>query len=314
MKAKEIRKVACIGAGTIGSSWAAYFLVKGLNVTIQDVNGELIGNSEKRILGFLKSMAEKGIIPMESIASLQNNLTSTTSIAEAVKDVDFIQESTLEKYEIKKGVIEEIDSSARNDIVLSSSSSGLLASKLQEYSRYPGRLVVGHPFNPPHIIPLVEIIKGNADEDAVQCAYDFYKEIGKVPIIINKEVPGHVANRIQAALWRESIDLVMNGVCSVKDVDAAVAFGPGLRWALMGPNMIFNLGGGPGGIEAFFGQFKPAFESWWKDMATWNEFPEGSKEALKEGLKEEMGDRDMQEIAEWRDDKLINLLKILKYV
>lgn len=314
MNTKKIREIACIGAGTIGSSWAAYFLIKGFNVKVQDISDKLVADSERRIFMYLKAMAEKEIIPAESVDSFHKQISFTTSIAEAVKDIDFIQESTMEDYEIKRKVIKEVDLHAGNDIIFSSSSSGLLVSRLQEYSRYPGRIIVGHPFNPPHLIPLVEIIKGKADEAVVQRAYDFYKEIGKVPIIVNKEVPGHVANRIQAAVWRESIDLVMNGVCSVKDVDAAIAYGPGLRWALMGQHMIFNLGGGEGGIEAFFGQFTNSFESWWKDMASWNKFPDGCKDTLVKGLKEEMGDGSLQEISAWRDEKLINILKMLNCI
>lgn len=314
MSIDHIRQVACIGAGTIGSSWAAYYLLKGFKVKVQDISEKLIENSRGRIFMNLNRMVEKQIIPLDSLEGLLKQITFTTEISEAVKDADFIQESILENYDIKKNVIEEVDKHAGKGVIFASSSSGLLVSKLQEFSRYPGRVIVAHPFNPPHLIPLVEIVKGNADETTVQQAYEFYKQIGKVPIIINKEVPGHVANRIQAALWRESIDLVMNGVCSVKDVDAAVSYGPGLRWAILGPHMIFNLGGGEGGIGSFFEQFTRPFETWWKDMADWQEFPPGCKDALTAGIAEEMSDRSIQEIAAWRDEKLIALLKIMECI
>lgn len=306
----KIQTVACLGAGTIGASWAAYFLSKGLKVNIQDIDDGQIDAARARVSALLKDMEEKKLLTETEREAAAQRASFTTHIAEAVKDAQFIQESALERYEIKQKVLEEVDAGAGEGAIFSSSSSGLLVSKLQGYSRYPGRVIIGHPFNPPHLIPLVEIVKGNADEAAVQAAGAFYREIGKVPIVICKELPGHVANRIQAAVWREAIDLVVNGVCSVNDVDAAVCNGPGLRWALMGPNMIFNLGGGDKGIEGFLGQFSSSFEAWWADMAAWNKFPAGSKELLISGVKEEMGEKSLKDLARWRDGILTGLLKL----
>ncbi|SMC83725.1 3-hydroxyacyl-CoA dehydrogenase family protein [Papillibacter cinnamivorans] len=306
----KIQTVACLGAGTIGASWAAYFLSKGLNVTVQDIDDRQIAAARAKVSALLKDMEEKKLLTQAEREAAAERASFTTQIAEAVKNAQFIQESALERYEIKQKVLEEVDANAWEGAIFSSSSSGLLVSRLQGYSRYPGRVIVGHPFNPPHLIPLVEIVKGNADEAVVRAAGAFYREIGKVPIVINKELPGHVANRIQAAVWREAIDLVVNGVCSVNDVDAAVCNGPGLRWALMGPNMIFNLGGGDNGMESFLGQFAPSFETWWADMATWNQFPEGSRELLVSGVKDEMGEKDLKDIARWRDEMLTGLLKL----
>ncbi|WP_027356217.1 3-hydroxyacyl-CoA dehydrogenase family protein [Desulfofundulus thermocisternus] len=306
-----IKKVACLGAGTIGSSWAAYFLIKGLQVNVQDVNEEIIGNARKKINTILQSLVDKEIISERDRADAISRVFFTTSIAEAVKDVQFIQESAVERYEVKQKIINEVDSCAPESVIFASSSSGLLVSRLQECSSYPGRIVIGHPFNPPHLIPLVEIVRGNADKNTVRLASDFYREIGKVPIILNKEVPGHVANRIQAAVWRECIDLVMKEVCSVKDVDAAVCYGPGLRWALLGPTMIFHLGGGDKGLKGFLEHLGEAFESWWSDMAAWSKFPKGSKEALLVGLQEELENKNIDEIVQWRDDRLVAMLKLL---
>ena len=290
------------------------FCPKGLQVRVQDIGEKQIDISRSKVTAFLSSIMKQNIISESEMNQALKNAIFTTSIAEAVEGVEFIQESALERYEIKQQVLSEVDTHAPKTAVFASSSSGLLASKLQEYSKYPGRVIVGHPFNPPHLIPLVEIVRGSADEKTVKSAWDFYKQIGKVPIIINKELPGHVANRIQAAVWRESIDLVVNGVCSVNDVDAAICNGPGLRWALLGPNMIFSLGGGDRGMEGFLEQFAMPFESWWADMATWKKFPEGSKQALIEGLKEEIGNRSASEIVQWRDEKLVGLLKLLELV
>lgn len=314
MNTSGIDRVACIGAGTIGSSWATYFITKGIRVSIQDLNNEILERSEKRIVQYLKSLLVNEVITEQQQQNAKELITYTTSICEAVDGAQFIQESALERYDIKESVIEEVDKYTTGKVIFASSSSGLLASKLQEYSKYPGRVIVAHPFNPPHLIPLVEIVRGRADEETVQTAAEFYKSIGKVPILLNKEVPGHVANRIQAAIWRESIDLVMNGVCSVKDVDSAVCYGPGLRWALMGPNMIFHLGGGDKGIKGFLAQLQEPFESWWDDMAYWKRFPDKSGETLASGLEEAMGKSSISDMAQWRDGKLIAILKDLSLI
>jgi len=307
----NIDKVACIGAGTIGSSWTTYFSLKGLKVNIQDLNEDILEDSKDKINSNFDYLQKNGVIGESEIEAAKKNITYTTSLEEAVSDVKFIQENVLEKYEIKEKVIKEIDDYLKDDVILASSSSGLLASKIQSFSKYPENVIIAHPYNPPHLIPLVEIVKGNASDKTVKVAKNFYKKIGKVPIVIYKEVPGHVANRIQAAVWRESIDLVKNGVCTVEDVDAAISNGPGLRWALMGPNMIFHLGGGEKGIKGFLEQFQEPFESWWKDMADWNEFPENFQEILSDGITQEMGDETISDKVKWRDEKLIEILKVL---
>jgi 3-hydroxyacyl-CoA dehydrogenase len=185
---------------------------------------------------------------------------------------------------------------------------------LQSFSKYPDRVIVCHPFNPPHLIPLVEIVRGGSSDNTINKAVELFKQIGKKPIIINKEMPGHVANRIQAAVWRESIDLVVKGVCSVKDVDSAISYGPGLRWALFGQHMIFNLGGGDGGINHFMDILSSAHESWWSDMAKWDKIPDGTREKLVAGIKEETDGRSLKEIAEWRDEKLVKILQLLELI
>lgn len=305
----KISHVACIGAGTIGSSWATYFSIKGIRVNIQDINDKILENARKKITQNLTFLLENEIITATQQQNAMEFITYTTEIKEAVSGVQFIQESALERYEVKKSVIEEVEKYISSEVIFASSSSGLLVSKIQEFSKYPERIIIAHPFNPPHLIPLVEIVRGNANDRTIHIANEFYKSIGKSPILINKEVPGHVANRIQAAIWRESIDLVMNGVCSLKDVDSAVCYGPGLRWSIMGPNMIFNLGGGEKGIKGFLSQLKGPFESWWEDMACWAEFPKGSDEILAKGLKEEMGDNTLEDMLKLRDTNLIAVLK-----
>lgn len=311
---KKIDKVACIGAGTIGSSWATYFVSKGLKVNVQDVNYDVLNAAKIRIDKNLQHLFKNDVISEEQLINSKELISYNTGIRETMSEVKFIQESTLEDYEIKESVIKEIDKHFVEDTIIASSSSGLLVSKLQEFSKHPGNIIIAHPFNPPHLIPLVEIVGGNASKEIISGAIDFYKSIDKVPILLNKEVPGHVANRIQAAIWRECIDLVDKGVCSVADVDAAVSYGPGLRWALMGPNMIFHLGGGEKGIEGFLNQLKTPFESWWHDMASWECFPDNISETLSKGIANEMGGSSFEEKVKWRDEKLIAVLKELDLI
>lgn len=310
----KIQNVTCIGAGTIGSSWAAYFLMHGLNVIVQDLYEKQLDISKGKIIKILKDCIKLEIITTSEAEEAMNHVSFTTDMKKAVKHAEFIQESALEQYEIKKKIIEEVDKFILPGTIFSSSSSGLLASKLQSFSKYPECVIVCHPFNPPHLIPLVEIVRAGASDNTINVAVELFEQIGKKPIIINKEMPGHVANRIQAAVWRESIDLVSKGVCSVKDVDAAVSYGPGLRWALFGQHMIFNLGGGDGGINHFMDILSSAHENWWADMAKWDKIPDGTREKLIAGIEEEANGRSIKEIAEWRDEKLVKLLQLLELI
>ena len=177
---------------------------------------------------------------------------------------------------------------------------------------HPERSLIAHPFNPPHLIPLVELVPGErTDPETLTETKAFFESLGKVPVVLRKEVPGHVANRLQAAVWREAIDLVLKGVASVADVDKALAAGPGIRWALLGPHMIFHLGGGPGGIKHFIDHIGSAWDDVWTDMASWTSLPGGTTDALVSGVQEEAGDRPPQEIAQWRDEKVVQLLKAI---
>jgi 3-hydroxyacyl-CoA dehydrogenase len=181
----------------------------------------------------------------------------------AVQGCDLIQESAPERYEVKQPLLRAISAALPADVLIASSSSGLLVSRLSEGCRHPGRVVIGHPFNPPHLIPLVEVVGPQATRAAIEAAMAFYRQLGKHPIEIRKEVPGHLANRLQAALWREAVHLLAEDVASVADIDAAISEGPGLRWALMGPHATLHLAGGEGGMEHFLHHLLPALESWW---------------------------------------------------
>jgi len=223
-----------------------------------------------------------------------------------------VQEQAPEREEIKQPLLARIDAVLPPEIVIASSSSGLLISRLQSACQHPERCVGGHPFNPPHLIPLVEVVGGERTAPAtIEQAMAFYAAIGKRPIHIRREVAGHVANRLQAALWREAVHLVASGVASVADVDTAISEGPGLRWALMGPHLTFHLAGGTGGMPHFLDQLGPPLEGWWNDLGQPSLTPE-VREALIAGVAAEAAGRDIPTLAAVRDQFLIDLLALKK--
>jgi 3-hydroxyacyl-CoA dehydrogenase len=321
MKKPEIKKAAVLGGGMIGSSWATNFLWKGFPVHVYDISDEALKTARRRIRGNMEYLVSKGVLSADKMNVALSLVKYTTSIEEALKDVQFIQEAALEKYEVKQALLAEVDRYAQADVVVASSTSGLLITEIVKDSPYPKRCLGAHPYNPPHLIPLVEISKGKkTSSETVQTACDFYKSIGKEPVVLQKEALGFIANRLAGALWREAVDLVMRGVCSVEDVDKAVCFGPGLRYALMGPNLTYHLGGGPQGIQGLIKHIGPSVELWWDDMAVWKNWPPGWAEIAQEGVLREIAHRvpeqgrTNEEIVRWRDDGLIEILKYLKKI
>jgi 3-hydroxyacyl-CoA dehydrogenase len=205
----------------------------------------------------------------------------------------------------------EMDAATPPDSIIASSSSGLTMSVMQSACKHPERCVIGHPFNPPHMIPLVEVVGGEkTSPDVVRRAIEFYASIGKKPIHLRKEVVGHVANRLQAAIYREVVNLINLGVVDVADADTAVCWGPGLRWGVMGPTMLFHLGGGQGGIQHFMEHLSGPVAMWWKDLGGFTEWPAGSKETIVAGVTGETDGRTVDELAQMRDQVLLELVKI----
>lgn len=301
----EIRQVAVIGAGTIGASWAAYFLSRGLAVRAWDPSPGAPDLMRRMIEGAWPVLMRLG-----GKADADPNAWSfEADPVAAVSDADFVQESAPERLEMKQGLLARLDAALPPDVVIASSTSGLLASRLSEGCAHPGRVVIGHPFNPPHLIPLVEVVGGaKGSPEAVAAAMAFYRAIGKHPIEIRKEVPGHLANRLQAALWREAVHLVAEGVATVADVDAAISEGPGLRWALMGPHTTFHLAGGEGGIAHFLHHLMPAVTSWWDDLGH-PRVDERVQAMLTAGVDAATGGATTAELARRRDAALVRLLE-----
>lgn len=304
---KEIRRVAIIGTGVIGASWAALFLAKGLDVIATDI----APNAEKRLRDFVEAawpaLEQSGLAP----GAVPSKLQFTAVLDDAVAGADFIQENGPERIEFKKELYHHLDEILPADVVIASSSSGLTASAIQSAcERHPERCVIGHPFNPPHLIPLVEIVGGAAtSEETIARATAFYRGLGKRTIRLRKEVPGHVANRLQAALYREIVYLISQDVVSVADADAAVSWGPGLRWGIMGPSLLYHLGGGHGGIEHFFEQFTGPMTAWWGVLGQPELTPEVRAKVI-DGVHEMVQARSIGELETYRDDVLVGLLSL----
>lgn len=312
MDACRIKTIGILGAGTIGSSWATFFAMKGMKVRVYDVDRAVEEKGIVKTFANLDDLVEYGLVVRERLATLKRSIVSAGSIAALVDGADYIQESTAENYEVKAKVFSEMDRLAAPETVLASSSSGLLMSVIQESAKRPERCLIAHPFNPPHLVPLVELVPGKKTAPAVMDQIKkFFEGLGKIPVMLKKEIPGHIANRLAAAIWREAIDLVLKGAATVEDVDKALCAGPGIRYALMGQHMIYHLGGGEGGYGYFIDHIGKAFGTYWREMATWSEISEDSKRILVEGVREAMHGKNAVEIARWRDEKIVGLLKVI---
>ncbi|WP_433704911.1 3-hydroxyacyl-CoA dehydrogenase NAD-binding domain-containing protein [Paraburkholderia sacchari] len=304
---KEINRVAIIGTGVIGASWAALFLAKGLDVVATDIAPD----AEPKLRAFIDAawpaLEHFGLAPNASRERLQ----FTADLDEAVTGSDFVQENGPERIDFKKDLYKHLDAILAPDAIIASSSSGLTMSEIQSAcERHPERCVIGHPFNPPHLIPLVEIVGGaKTSRETIERATAFYTSLGKKTIQLNKEVPGHVANRLQAALWREIVHLISEDVVSVEDADTAVCWGPGLRWGIMGPNMLFHLGGGQGGIEHFFDQFTGPMTAWWNVLGSPKITPELRQKVIA-GVHDEVAGQSIDQLAARRDEVLLGLLSL----
>lgn len=317
MEVKNIKKVACVGAGVIGYSWALYYSLKKLSVTVYDLTEDKIDLAKNRIHESLLNLEKNNVVQENEISEIESRITYTTSMEAAVKDVQFITESGPENYEVKQKMAEEMEKYTADDTIIASSTSGLLVSEIAKNAKHPERFIGAHPYNPPHLIPLVELTKGDkTNEHVLEVAKEFYQSIDKEPVVLQKEALGFICNRIQMAVYREVCNLVMNGVCTIEDADKAVTYGPGLRWAIMGPSLVFELGGGEGHIDGLMKHLNPSISLWLHDMADFKDFPEEFPEIARKGVEEAMKNRpaeignDDQSLAEYRDKMLIELLKL----
>ncbi|HMD87837.1 MAG TPA: 3-hydroxyacyl-CoA dehydrogenase NAD-binding domain-containing protein [Anaerolineaceae bacterium] len=303
---KSVHRIGIVGSGVIGASWAALYLARGFDVVATDP----APNAEANLRKYIDEAWEQLKVIGLTAGAAKERLIFTSDVREAVSQADFVQENGPEHQDLKINLFAEMDAVAPPDSLIASSSSGLTMSVLQSKCKYPERCIIGHPFNPPHIIPLVEVVGGTkTSPDAIQQGMAFYSSIGKKPIHLRKELPGHVANRLQAALYREIMYLIQQGVLSVAEADDAVSYGPGLRWGLMGPSLQWHVGGGAGGIQHFMDQLMDPLVGMMHALGT-PDITAELKQTIIDGVLAEAGNRSVDQIAEEEDDKLLELLRI----
>jgi 3-hydroxyacyl-CoA dehydrogenase len=304
---KPVRRIAIIGTGVIGASWTAFYLAHGFTVVATDPGPHAEENLHRYVESAWKALSTLGLAPNASLTHLE----FTPDMTRALADADFVQENGPERPDFKIKLFADIDQATPVDSIIASSSSGITMTVIQSACTHPQRCVIGHPFNPPHLIPLVEVVAGSkTSPEAVEQAIAFYASIGKKPIRLRQELAGHVANRLQAALYREVVSLVERGVLSVADADAAVCWGPGLRWGVMGPNLLFHLGGGEGGMQHFMEHLSGPLASTWRDLAPLTDFTPETRQTLIDGVLSEANGRSIEALARERDELLLGLLRL----
>ncbi|MCI5068624.1 3-hydroxyacyl-CoA dehydrogenase NAD-binding domain-containing protein [Acidovorax sp.] len=307
MEVAGVKRVAVVATGVIGASWAAYFLARGLNVEATDPAAGAEQRLRQAVARHWTVLQRQGAL---TPGASQDRLRFHAALEDALVHADFVQESGPERLDIKADLFARMDAAAPPRALLASSSSGLPVTELQARCKRPQRVVLGHPFSPVHLIPLVEVCGGErTSPEAVAQAMAFYAAIGKRPIHVRREITGHIANRLQAALWREAFHLVDQGVASVADIDTAIAHGPGLRWALMGPFMNLHLSGGEGGMEHLLAHLGGPIEAWWQDLGAPSLTPE-LRRRVAQGVEEARGECTNAALAVARDDALTQLLRV----
>jgi 3-hydroxyacyl-CoA dehydrogenase len=299
-----IHRIAIVGTGVIGASWASYYLAHGFDVVATDPAPNAEANLRNYVKAYWQPLTKAGLSPGASV----DRLTFTPSMQEALAEADFVQENGPERPDFKTKLFADMDAIARPDVILASSSSGLTMDVIQSACKRPERCVIGHPFNPPHIIPLVEVVGGaKTSEQTIQQALAFYASIGKKAVRLNKALPGHVANRFQAALYKEVLYLVQQGVLSVEDADIAVCYGPGLRWAMMGPSLQWHLNGGAGGIQHFMEHLMGPMTGLIGSLSA-PEVTDTLKQSVADAVLREAGSRSVESLAQQENELILDLL------
>ncbi len=301
------RRVCLVGTGVIGYGWAARCLGAGLDVIATDP----APGAEER----LKAGVENAWPALERVGlsegASKNRLSFTADLEEAVSETDLIQESAPEREDLKQELLARVDAAARPEAIIASSTSGFLPTRLQSECQHPERVLVGHPFNPVYLLPLVEVVGGDQTSlETIQRAMDFYRTIGMRPLHVRQEIEGHLSDRLQEALWRENLHLVAEGVATPSELDEAIVYGPGLRWALMGVNLTFHMAGGEEGMAHMLEQFGPALELPWTKLKA-PELTEDLIRRMVEGTAEQAAGRSTAELERRRDEFLIRLLELV---
>jgi 3-hydroxyacyl-CoA dehydrogenase len=303
---KTVQRVAIVGTGTIGASWTALYLARGFDVVATDPGP----NAEAKLRKYVDDAWDQLNTIGLSAGASRDRLSFTTNQNDALAKADFVQENAPERKDFKIKLFAELDDATPEDSLIASSSSGIPMSVIQSQCKRPERCVIGHPFNPPHIIPLVEVVGGEkTSPDTIKRAMAFYASIGKKPILLHKELPGHVANRLQAALYSQVLYLIQQGALSVADADAAVSFGPGVRWGVMGPSLQWHLGGGAGGIQHYMDTLMPGLTRLMGALGS-PDVTDELKQTVVDGVLAEAGDRTLDQLAQDENEVIMGLLKL----
>ena len=304
-----IQRAACIGGGVIGGGWAARFALNGIDVAICDPDPDA-----ERKAGAMLENAERAFAKLFGGDRPEPGaLRFAGSIAEAVDGAGIVQESVPERLDLKREVLAEIDAAAPAGTVIASSTSGLLPSDMQRGLTHPGRLLVGHPFNPVYLLPLVEIVAGqDTDPAAVERAADIYASVGMKPVVVRKEIDAFIGDRLQEALWREALWLVRDGVATVEEIDDVMRYGFGLRWAQMGVFQTYRLAGGEAGMRHFLEQFGPCLAWPWSKLTDVPDLDDALVNAIAGQSDEQAAGRSIRELERIRDDNLIAIMEALE--
>jgi carnitine 3-dehydrogenase len=309
----DIHKVSCVGAGLIGQGWAALFSSAGLEVILQDVTETVLEKSMRGVKSNLMFLEASNLLKQGEAEAALKRIKVSTLIGEAVRKADYVQESVPDNYDLKKQVFREMDAAAPDHAILASSASGLLMTEIQKVVTRPERCVLVHPVLPVYLIPLVEIAGGEqTSRETVSATYDFMKKLGKIPVLLKREVPGYIVNRLQAALLREAIDLVDKDVASAEDVDKAFCMGIGLRDPILGPFLRIHLAGG--GVGRFIDHLSQSYSHRWKTMETWTSIPPSAEKKILRAVREMevIRTKTLEEIKSWRDEMLVKLLNVIR--
>ncbi|MFR9731448.1 3-hydroxyacyl-CoA dehydrogenase NAD-binding domain-containing protein [Saccharopolyspora sp. MS10] len=307
---EAVRRVTCVGAGVIGGGWVAHFLARGYQVTAWDPAPDAAQRLRRLVDAAWPALTELGLAPGAS----RDSLTVAATLEEAVAEAEFVQESAPEDLELKQDLLARIDAATPAEVVISSSTSGYGMTEMQQRCATPERLVVGHPFNPPYLIPLVEVVGGErTDAAATSWAARFFEAAGKSVITMDREVPGFIANRLQEALWREALHMVAEGEATVEQIDASITEGPGLRWPFLGPCLTFHLAGGEGGMAHMLDHFGPSLKSPWTRLEA-PELTAELRDRMVRGCADASGGRDIAELVAERDRAVIAVLRAVRSV
>jgi len=308
---EEIKNVACVGAGLIGQGWATLFAAAGYAVVMQDLSDDKLNSAAEQVSYNLKQLEDNGRLYHDTAAGACKHIQTTLSLAEAVNRADYILESVPDDYTAKKTVFKKMDALAPGDTILASSSSGLLMSEIQTGLARPERCLLVHPCLPVHLLPLVEVVGGDRTAPAaVEITCRLMETIGKTPVRLKKEVSGYIVNRLQAAILREAVDLVANGVASAEEVDQAFCTGIGMRDPFVGPLLRAYLAGE--GIENFVANYSESYRLRWESMATWDTMSSSVREILVNSVNEMpiVRKNSLEKIKNWRDKMLMEILKL----